>query len=268
MTPRILTEIWIYPIKSLGGIRLKSSRVLEKGLQYDRRWMLIDENNMFMTQRLDQKMALMRMKFLETQPWGFRISIGTESIDLPFHHPLIDSPIDTQIWDDRVTTYEVSKEHSLWFSKQLDLNCKLVSFKEESPRPVDVKYQVNHEQVSLADAYPFLIIGQSSLEDLNARLAEPLPMNRFRPNLVFAGGEPYEEDDWKNFSIGKNRFAGTKPCGRCVMITINQETAVKGFEPLATLSTYRKTDNKVLFGQNVIAIDNNEIYEGDEIVVE
>ena len=117
-------------------------------------------------------------------------------------------------------------------------------------------------------AYPVLIIGQSSLDDLNQRMKEPLPMNRFRPNIVFTGGEPYEEDGWKNFRIGQNRFVGVKPCSRCVLTTVNQDTGKKGIEPLATLSTYRMRNNKVYFGQNLIPLDHNEIAEGDEIVLE
>ena len=92
-------------------------------------------------------------------------------------------------------------------------------------------------------------------------------MNRFRPNLVFNGGEAFEEDAWRNFTIGKNRFVGVKPCGRCVVTTVNQDTAEKGLEPLATLSTYRKRGGNVYFGQNVIAIDHEEIFEGDEIIL-
>jgi uncharacterized protein len=271
MGSRILTEIWIYPIKSLGGIRLKSSRVMEKGLQYDRRWMLIDEDNIFLTQRIFQKMALLKTNFImepSGHPSGLRITHRNEFIDLPFDHPLIETPISSKIWDDDVTTYEVSANHSEWFSDQLSVNARLVSFKEESLRSVDAKYQINNEQVSLADAYPLLIIGQSSLDDLNSKMDVALPMNRFRPNLVFTGGQPFEEDGWKNFKVGKNRFFGAKPCARCIMTTVNQDTAEKGIEPLVALSKYRKNENKVLFGQNVIAIDKNEIYEGDEIVVE
>ena len=121
--------------------------------------------------------------------------------------------------------------------------------------------------VSLADGYPLLIIGESSLADLNKRLAFPLPMNRFRPNLVFRGGEPYEEDIWRNFTVGRNRFVGVKPCARCVLTTVDQDTGKKGIEPLLTLAKYRKRDGGVYFGQNVIALDNYEIKEGDGITL-
>jgi uncharacterized protein YcbX len=260
-----LSEINIYPIKSLGGIRVKSAKVFEKGLEHDRRWMLIDENNEFMTQRIFTRMALFKLSMTIDQ---FSIAHKTESITLPFNHSLIDLPIKAKIWDDTVDVFEVSIKHSEWFSDRLQMKCKLVSFPERNSRLVDERYQLNHEHVSLADAYPFLIIGEQSLADLNSRLREALPMNRFRPNFVFEGGQPYEEDTWKNFSIGKNKFVVVKPCARCVLTTVNQETGDKGIEPLLTLSQYRKKENKVLFGQNVIALNHVEVYEGDEIVLE
>ena len=265
-----LSEIWIYPIKSLGGIRVKSARVFEKGLEYDRRWMLIDRDNDFMTQRIYPKMALFKLQF-QSRWWlgsKFKITHGKDSIRLSPHHSCLSKPIKAIIWDDEVEVYEVDKKYSTWFSQHLGIECKLVSFPESNSRLVDQKYQINHEHVSLADAYPLLLIGEQSLADLNSRLEEPVPMNRFRPNLVVSGSQPYEEDGWKNFSVGRNKFAAVKPCARCVLTTVNQNTGEKGVEPLATLSKYRKQDNKVLFGQNLIAIDHDEIQEGDEIILE
>ena len=109
------------------------------------------------------------------------------------------------------------------------------------------------------------MIGQSSLDDLNSRLEFPVPMNRFRPNLVFTGGQPYEEDSWKLLTIGNNKFAGVKPCSRCVLTTVDQNTGEKGKEPLATLAKYRQHENKIYFGQNLLSIDHHTIHEGDEI---
>jgi len=270
-----LSEIWIYPVKSLGGIRVKSARVLEKGLEYDRRWMLIDRDHDFMTQRIYPKMALFKLqiqsrwsRWLSGGRSGFKITHGKDSINLSFNHSAIAKPINAVIWDDKVEVYEVNKDYSLWFSKRLGIECKLVSFPENHARPVDPQYQINRENVSLADAYPLLMIGEQSLADLNTRLADPVPMNRFRPNLVVSGSQAYEEDGWRNFSVGKNKFAAVKPCARCVLTTVNQDTGEKGAEPLATLSKYRKKDNKVLFGQNLIAINHGKIYEGDEIILE
>jgi uncharacterized protein len=169
------------------------------------------------------------------------------------------------IWDDPVEAIEVNKDFSLWFSDELQIKCKLVLFPEANRRDVDPEYAKAKEQVSLADGYPFLIIGQASLNDLNHRLTTPVPMNRFRPNFVFTGGLHYEEDGWKNLRIGNNRFVGVKPCGRCVLTTVDQETGTKGTEPLSTLATYRKRGSKINFGQNLLAIDYDELQEGDEI---
>jgi uncharacterized protein len=264
-----LSEIWIYPIKSLGGIRLKSAKVFEKGLQYDRRWMLVDENGGFLTQRVLPQMSLFKLSIendeivvTKKQP-----AIQPDTIRLKVNSVAEGKTLQVKIWDDEVTAIEVKTELSEWFSQQMGFACKLVSFPEKNPRPVDASYKVNDENVSLADAYPFLIIGQSSLDDLNTRLQMPVPMNRFRPNFVFTGGDAYEEDTWRNFKIGNNRFIGVKPCGRCVLTTVNQDTAEKGIEPLFTLSTYRKQNNKVNFGQNLVAVDHSQISEGDTIVL-
>ena len=266
MYKRILSEIWIYPVKSLGGIRLKSAQVLEKGLQYDRRWMLIDDAGVFMTQRVYPKMALFKVA-LEVTAKQLMITFHQDQLAIPFHQTTSITLI-SKIWDDVVEVREVSETCSSWFSERLGLKCKLVSFPEENLRPVDPLYKVNDEQVGLADGYPFLIIGEQSLADLNARLQRPVPMNRFRPNLVFNGGVPYEEDTWKHFTIGRNRFVGVKTCGRCILTTVNQDTGEKGIEPLYTLAQYRKQNNKICFGQNVVATDHLEIMEGDEITVQ
>ena len=261
----VLSEIWIYPIKSLAGIRLQKAAVQPKGLQFDRRWMLIDPSGRFLTQREHPKMALLKTS-LEDSRLLVKDSIGHQiTIDLSMNDS--GRSLKAQIWEDEVEVIEVSKEHSQWFSETLGMSCSLVSFPEQNIREVDPDYAISREQVSLADGFPFLIIGQSSLDDLNSRLNQPVPMNRFRPNFVFTGAEPFAEDNWRNFTIGKNRFVGVKPCGRCVLTTVDQITAEKSNEPLATLATYRKKGNKINFGQNVLAIDHNEIKEGDEITV-
>lgn len=259
-----LSEIWIYPVKSLGGIRLSSSKVMEKGLLYDRRFMLVDESGKFMTQRVYPKMAL------------FKLSINDNTLTVTHHHdtltiPVVPSPNEpaapVQIWENIVQAHEVNTAYSAWFTERLGMQCKLVFFPEEYERPVDPAYKVNDEHVSLADAYPFLIIGQSSLDDLNARLKEPVPMNRFRPNFVFTGGEPFEEDHWRNFQIGGNGFIAVKPCARCVLTTVNQDTAEKGAEPLKTLASYRTRNSKVYFGQNLVATHRTEVKVGDKITL-
>ncbi len=257
-----LSEIWIYPIKSLGGIRLSSARVMPKGLQYDRRWMLIDHDGRYITQRIHSEMALFKLSFSQE---NFIIRFGEDLIHLPVNPPISKNSLSATIWDDVVEVYEVLGEYSQWFSERLGINCRLVYFPEIELRLVDENYRLEDDQVSLADAYPFLIIGQASLDDLNKRLKNPLRMDRFRPNFVFTGGEPFEEDRFSNFTIGENKFVGVKPCSRCTLTTVNQETAEKGVEPVATLATYRKENNKIYFGQNLLAKDFNEVYEGDKI---
>jgi uncharacterized protein len=259
-----LTQIWIYPIKSLGGISLSSATVMEKGLEYDRRLMLVDETGTAMTQRVFPKMALFKSS---VDKGLLTITHLQHSMKLDLKNPPVSSPITVTIWDDTVSALEVDGSYKQWFSDLLGYDCRLVYFPEENSRPVDPRYEVNHEHVSLADAYPFLIIGQSTLDDLNSRLPESVPMNRFRPNFVFTGGEAFEEDTWRNISIGSTRFVGVKLCARCQLPTVNQDTGERGQEPLKTLSTYRKRDNKVYFGQNLVALDYNPVRVGDTITI-
>lgn len=266
MTHHTLSEIWIYPIKSLAGVRQAKAKVKQKGLEFDRRWMLVDEQGRFLTQREHPEMSLFRVTLNE----GTLTVISNTTQDqvrLDLTGPEEGELQQVVIWDDQVEAIEPDPHLSHWFSEHLKLRCRLVFFPESNRRDVDPDYAKNHEQVSLADGYPFLIIGQASLDDLNNRLASPVKMNRFRPNFVFTGGAPYEEDTWKHLRIGNCEFMGMKPCGRCVLTTVNPQTGVKEKEPLATLSTYRKKGSKILFGQNLVAVVFNEVYEGDEIEI-
>jgi uncharacterized protein YcbX len=226
--------------------------------------MLVDERGVGMTQRTHPRMALFKLSLeadvLTIDFKGDKITISENGNGMGEPEPVV-------IWDDTVIAQEVSSRYSTWFSKHLEFPCRLMYFPEKNPRPVDPDYKVNDEHVSLADAYPFLIIGERSLSDLNSRLEKSVPMNRFRPNFVFSGGEPYEEDNWKNFLIGESEFAGVKLCARCVLITVNQDTSEKGSEPLRTLATYRTKNNKVYFGQNLVSLNHREINEGDTISV-
>lgn len=257
-----LSQIWIYPVKSLSGISLQSARVHPKGLAYDRRWMLIDGHGNCMTQRKYPHMA------------RFKISLDADILTTHYERDQIIIPLSpipkmlplrAQIWDDIIEVQEVSPLISKWFTERLGNICQLVYFPEKNLRPVEAPYAINNDQVNLADSLPFLIVGQGSLDDLNDRLDVAVPINRFRPNLVFTGGKPYEEDFWGEFTIGENRFLGVKPCARCVLTTVNHETGEKGIEPLKTLATYRKRDGKIFFGQNVIALEYKHIHVGDII---
>jgi uncharacterized protein len=266
MPELMLTEIWIYPIKSMGGIRLTKAKVMEKGLEYDRRWMLVDELGKFLTQRNHREMAHFKLSIDKDELTITHKRKGTTHI-IPLQSTVTNVEEEVVIWDDNVKAFEVSETSNKWFSDLLNINCRLVFFPEENIRAVDTRFANNQENVSLSDGYPFLIIGEASLNDLNNRMKVPLPMNRFRPNFVFSGGEAFEEDCWRQFNIGSNKFLGVKPCARCVVTTINQETIEKGDEPLRTLATYRKRENKIYFGQNVLAVDHTFVCEGDTIIV-
>lgn len=227
--------------------------------------MLVDEHNQFITQRRIHELALFKLSIVKDV---FLISFKGDTIELPFTPAVTGSSVKVAIWNDTVEAFELGLQFSEWFSNKLNFSCRLVYFPEENERQVDRNFVSGDEQVSLADGYPYLLLGQSSLDDLNSRLNKPIPMNRFRPNLVFEGGLPYDEDKWAEFKIGQNRFKGVKLCERCNLPTINQDTGASGLEPLATLSKYRKNGSKVLFGQNLIPLDFKSISEGDLIDVE
>jgi uncharacterized protein YcbX len=256
-----LSEINIYPIKSLGGISLQSSEVEERGLKYDRRWVLVDESNTFFTQRDFPEMALIKVSIDDN---GLKLNHKTKTIEslfVPFDFKHM-RPDKVVIWADTVFGDFYNKQIDDWFSEIGGIKCHLVKMPESTRRVVDESYAKN-KIVSFADGYPFMIIGQSSLDDLNSRMEIPLPMNRFRTNFVFKGGKPFEEDVWKKFKIGNVNFEVVKPCARCVITTTNQETAERLHEPLLTLSKYRKFDNKVMFGMNLVCESTGIVKVGD-----
>jgi uncharacterized protein YcbX len=258
-----LSEIYIYPIKSLGGISVNSAIAEQRGLKYDRRYLLVDENRMFLTQRDIPQMALLKLSFTEN---GFKVLniVDNSFITIPLESKSIEK-VKVQIWDDVCSSLRVDKKLDEWFSDILKIKCSLVYMPDEEQRIVEKKYINENHIVSFADAYPYLIIGKSSLDDLNARLEIPLPMNRFRPNFVFSGGSPYEEDNWKSFKIGDVHLKAVKPCARCMITTTDQQTAERNKEPLKTLSEYRKIDGKVMFGMNVVCIKQGIVKIGDKI---
>lgn len=258
-----LSEIHIYPIKSLAGISLQSAEVEERGLKYDRRWVLVDDTNKFFTQRDYPEMALIKVAIgdhgLHLQ--HERKNIESLKVSFDFDHSIKDKVV---IWDDTVVGEFYNQTIDDWFSKILGIKCHLVKMPESTRRIVDETY-AKDKIVSFADGYPFMIIGQSSLDDLNSRMEIPLPMNRFRTNFVFTGGKPFAEDNWKKFKIGNVIFEAVKPCARCVITTTDQETAERAPEPLFTLSKFRKVNNKVLFGVNLISLSTGQVLLGDKI---
>jgi len=228
---------------------------------------LIDENNRFFTQREFPQMALLQTSIEDDRLYVFEKNSTDKKLVLPLSPASADETFIVRIWDDDCDAQLVSKEANEWFSKKLNCNCRLVYMPHSTRRKVDIQYAKHDEITNFSDGYPLLIIGQSSLDDLNSRLAEPLPINRFRPNLVFAGGRPFQEDDMEHFKINELDFYGVKPSARCVVTTINQETGVAGKEPLKTLSSYRSKNNKVYFGQNVLMRGEGKIKVDDKIEI-
>jgi uncharacterized protein YcbX len=262
-----ISQLFIYPIKSLGGIAVNEAEVTSRGLKYDRRYMLVDNNNTFITQRDFSAMALLRTAIESNKLVVYHINDLFNKLFLPLNPSSPDAFTVVRIWDDSCEAQYVSEEADKWFSNKLNFQCRLVYMPESTKRNVDPQFAINNDITSFSDGYPLLLVGQASLDDLNSRLGEPVPINRFRPNIVMRGGFPFQEDKMEQFSINGIMFYGVKPCSRCVVTATNQETAIKDKEPLRTLARYRLYNNKPLFGQNVLCNGAGVIKTGDEIII-
>lgn len=257
-----LSGIHVYPIKSCAGTSVSSSDADSLGLVHDRRWMLVDEADVFLSQRELPKMSLIKPEINEDR---LRVNApDMTTLEVPFE-PRNDSRTLARVFGDLVEVVAAEDEANRWFSEFLGIHCRLVRMPESSIRRVDPDYARPEDLVALADGFPFLLISEASLEELNSRLEEPLPMNRFRPNLVVRGIEPFIEDGWKNIRIGEMAFRVAKPCARCAITTVEQTTGEKGKEPLTTLATFRKINGKVMFGQNLIHETPGSLHVGDGV---
>lgn len=264
-----LSEIWIYPIKSLAGICLEQSNVTLRGLEHDRRWMLVDENGIFISQRECSQLALFQPKIEKDCIEITHSDALNGSVQFSLSQKNNNAKFNVVVWEDTVEAIEVDAEISTWFSQILGFPVRLVFMPEESLRKVDSNYAVSADDIiSFSDGFPFLIIGQASLDDLNFRLENPITMRRFRPNFVFTGGIAYEEENWKEFTIGNQTFYGVKPSGRCLITTVNPDNGkFSGKEPLLTLSKYKTVGNKVIFGQNVITKQEGFLKVGNVVSI-
>lgn len=265
-----LSEVNIYPIKSLGGVSSKNSLVENRGLQFDRRWMLTNERNQFLTQRDFPKMAAVGVKIINN---GLCVTANGKTLEISLE-PKTYETASVKIWSSRCRARVYEKKINQWFSDVLETTCRLVLMPEDARRRVNYFYAVHkNDVVSFADGYPFLLAGENSLADLNARLDAPVPMNRFRPNLVVSDSSAFAEDEWKKIKIGACVFHVVKPCARCVITTIDQSDGIKtGVEPLKTLAAYRipkrSPKKKILFGQYLIAENAGAVLNvGDKIEV-
>jgi uncharacterized protein YcbX len=258
-----LSELHIYPVKSLGGIALGQAEVTGRGLEHDRRWMVVDAAGMFLTQREHPEMATVWVD----------VERGRLCLAAPDRDTL-ELPVDAapgpamrvQVWNSQVEAFAVSRDADEWLSGHLGTPCRLVHMPDSTRRECNPEFAGPGQVVSFADGYPFLIANEASLADLNRRAGTDLPMNRFRANLVVRGAQAWEEDNWREFRVGEVRFRAAKPCGRCQVTTTDQATGkVRGPEPLATLATFRDSAFGVRFGVNLVALGTGTLRVGDTL---
>ena len=266
--PPHIARCVVYPVKSAAGIALERAEVDDFGFRFDRRWMVVDPGGRFMTQREYPELALIRMAFA-----GERLVLsarGMPDLDLPL------SPQDpgerelVTVWRDEVPAQPQGPRASRWLSEALGTPCRLVFMHPDGERPVRVggmDDSVPGARVGFADAFPFLLVTAAAVDDLNARLADPVSADRFRPNIVVGGAAPHAEDDWSRIRIGDVEFDVVKPCRRCTTVTVDQETGRAGPEPLRTLATYRRRGNEVNFGQNLVHRSRGWLRVGDAVEV-
>lgn len=271
MVELTLTGLRRYPVKSCRGEDLDSCEVEPWGLAGDRRWMVVDPAGKVVTAREANRLVLVDPQLTDR---GLRLTapgIGDLVIDRPEAGPLLD----VQIWDDRLAARLADDDAADWFSTVIGRELRLVYLDDPRRRPVDPDYAKPDEVVSLADGFPLLLATEESLAQLNAWIADgprpedgPLPMTRFRPNLVVRGATPFAEDDWLRVRVGEAIFRVVKPCDRCVLTTIDPVTAVRTKEPLVTLARHRKRGSKILFAVNVIPEEPYEtVRVGDPVEV-
>jgi len=244
-----ISELAIYPVKSLGQITQDSVLIDRFGFKLDRRWMVVDTDGVMITQRKKARMCLI-------QTWldGMQLSLSApEMEDLNVSCAADAPPRSVTVWDDQCMALDCGDDAAAWLSDFLATDCRLVFFPDDEVRQVDPAYAEAGERTAFSDGFPILLISQASLDDLNQRLSTPVAMRRFRPNLVVSGCDAFAEDQWKQIRIGEITFRIVKPCGRCIIPNIDPDTAQKSAEPARTLSRFRRRDNKIFFGQNVIA---------------
>lgn len=249
-----IASLHVYPVKGARGIALQRADVLASGLRHDRRFMVLDARGAFVTQREHPRMALVDVTLeadrivLAAAGMSASVSLAFDARSRPRRR--------VRVWDDDVEACDVGGEGAELFSDHLGQRCSLVFMPSDVVRPVEAPYGKPGDRVGFADAYPVLVASLASLADLNRRLEEngtpPVPMDRFRPNIVVDGGEPYAEDRAGAARIGVLRLRMPKPCARCQVTTVDQATAATSKEPLRSLAAYRTVANKVMFAVNAI----------------
>lgn len=259
-----VSSLHIYPVKSCRGIDLSQSSVDSRGLKHDRSWLITTPDGAAITQRDVPRLALVKTSIVDDQT----LLLSYEGLpDLTLKRDQRGASSKADVWGDQIAVVDQGEGAAEWFSKITQVPSRLVIMTDEFVRPVNQKKVGGDFRVGFADSHPMLIVSQASLEELNARLESPVLMDRFRPNVVVTGCEPFAEDSWKQIRIGELLFDVTKPCARCVMVTIDQSNAVGSKEPLKTLASYRSVNNKVMFGQNMVHHSEGLISVGDKVEV-
>ena len=263
---KVVSSLHIYPIKSCRGIAVDAFRLDDRGPENDRRWMLVDAERQFMTQREHPRMAL-----IDVAVENGEVIVSAPGMSVhAFGSSESQSAVTCVIWKDTVELQHVAPKTSRWFSDFLGVDCKLMRMPQTTARVVNPTYSPDLRLVTLADGYPMMLMSTASVELLNQKLKErgeaPVPMERFRPNIVVSHTGPHEEDEWTTVTIGEVACNIVKPCERCAITTVDVQSGVAGKEPLRTLSEYRKVGSKVWFGQNVIHASAGTIRVGDAVV--
>lgn len=275
----VISELVLYPIKSCAGISVRQAILTTAGLSvdnvYDREWMVVDEQGQFLTQREYPRLALVTPR-IKLDTIELRAP-GMLRLEIPLDLPAPENEVlrEVKLWDDTVLAYDCDETTATWFSQVIGAPCRLVRFHASAKRFASTRWTGGVEAPTLfADGYPVLVIGSASLADLNGKLAaagrDPLPMDRFRPNVVVDGMEPYEEDYVDTFSMGAAALKPVKPCPRCPIPSVDQATGVPGPDPLDILQSYRKKpqlDDAVCFGMNCIvtAGEGERLFVGQQV---
>ncbi|MBM1105058.1 MOSC domain-containing protein [Aurantibacter crassamenti] len=263
-----ISQLYLYPIKSLAGISVDSAVVTITGFEHDRKYMLVDENNRFLTIREFPKMTRLKPKLEKNGLSVVSLDDKTDNLFIPYQNR-IEKSEKVIIWNSEVEAHIISKKSNAWFSELLGANVKLVYMPQSSRRPVDTNsgYKPAGKFVSFADAYPFMMMGEASLTDLNKRYNKnnKFGVQRFRPNIVFSGGIPNQEDKIERFSINNIEFQGLENCARCTVPNVDPQTGILDVnsEPLTTLSKYRIQNRKTYFGRNLVHSGTGKLRIGD-----
>ena len=264
---RVLNSIHIYPVKGCRGLDLSQSDVEPWGLAGDRRWLLVDQDGRFVSQR--EHAALARV-VITPRPRGIEVTSEGHP-PLTITSPAPDELLKVSVWSSTLLAAAAGPEADAWFSAYLGEPTRLVYLDDPTRRAVDPEFGQDGDVVSFADGYPLLLTNSASLDELGDWLAadgdQPVPMNRFRPNAVVTGFEPWAEDHWRRVRIGDVSFRVAKPCGRCVVTTTDQFTGVRGNQPLRVLAQKRRFGKNLVFGQNIIPETPGQIQVGDPVEI-